>query len=111
MSRTIPPDAGGRPLVRLDGRRVVVRLDLEDRRQPVAYVHHARVLLAGLRQQARAVDGKRPQQRFRMLIPAVLAPKRAEQPQLQVVRLTPQPLDDGLVLGLRQRQSLKRFLS
>ena len=37
-------DAGGRALERLDRARVVVRLDLERHRQPVAHVHRAGVL-------------------------------------------------------------------
>ena len=46
-------DAGRRALVRLDERRMVVRFDLEDRRQPVADVDGAGVL-AGPLQHARA---------------------------------------------------------
>ena len=41
-------DAGRRPLVRLDSRRVVVRLHLEHDAEPVADVHGPGVLLPGL---------------------------------------------------------------
>ena len=49
-------DARGRPLVRLDEARVVVRLHLEDGGEPVADVDDARVL-------ARPLDDARPLRR------------------------------------------------
>ena len=49
-------DAGGRALIRLDERRMVVRFDLEDRGEPVADVDGAGVLTGPL-QHARPVVG------------------------------------------------------
>ena len=43
-----PADAGCGPLIRLDERRVIVRLDLEDRREPLADVDRAGVLAGAL---------------------------------------------------------------
>ena len=51
-------DAGRRALVRLDERRVVVRLDLEDRREPFADVDRAGVLARAL-QHLRALGRQR----------------------------------------------------
>ena len=59
-----PADAGGRALVRLDRRRVVVALDLERDREAVADVDHAGVLARAL-QHARAVGGQPARARAR----------------------------------------------
>ena len=92
-------DASGRALVGLDGRRVVVRLDLHRDGQAATDVDDAGVLLAGRHQHARAGGGEAAQQGLGVLVAAVLAPQRAEHAQLDVVGLPSQPLDDDLVLG------------
>ena len=79
-------DAGRRALVRLDGARVVVRLDLERDRQAVADRDDAGVL-AGARDDALAGSRQRPQERLRALVRAVLAPHDAEHRELEVVRV------------------------
>ena len=45
-----------------------------------------------------------------MLVAAVLAPQRAEQPQFQFVRLASEPLHDQVVLAAPQRNLVQRFL-
>ena len=100
---------GRRALVGLDGGGVVVRLDLHDDGLAVADAHDAGVLGALAHEQAGAVAGELPQQRPGVLVAAVLAPERAEQPQLQRVGLPAQPLDDRLVLALRQGEVLELF--
>ena len=76
-----PADAGGRALVRLDERRMVVRLDLEHRRQPVADVDGAGVLPRPL-QHARPGRGQRPQVHPGALVAAVLRPHHREHAEL-----------------------------
>ena len=79
-------DAGGRPLVRLDERRVVVRLDLEHRRETVADVDRAGVL-------ARSLQDTRPCRREllevnpRALVAAVLRPHHGKDAELGQGRL------------------------
>ena len=79
-------DAGGRALIRLDERRVVVRFDLEDGGQPVADVHGAGVL-AGPLQHARALGRQRLQVHARALVAAVLGPHHREDAELGERRL------------------------
>ena len=79
-----PTDAGRGTLVRLDRRRVVVRLDLERDRQPVADRDDAGVL-ARTGDDAFAGGRERAQQRLRALVRAVLAPHDAEHGELEVV--------------------------
>ena len=90
-------DAGGRALVGLDERRVVVGLDLEDRGQAVADVHRARVL-AGPLQHARPLRGQRLQVDARALVAAVLGPHHREHAELGQVRLAAEDADDAVVL-------------
>ena len=97
-------DAGRGAFVRLDGRRVVVRLDLHHDADAVADVDRAGVLAAHAREDARAAVGEQPQERLAVLIAAVLAPHRAEHAELDLVRLAAQLLDDQAVLLQRQRQ-------
>ena len=84
-------DARRRALVRLDRARMVVRLDLEDARKPVADVDSARVLARTL-QHARPRGGQRPEQRLARLVAAVLAPQRADDAELEAIRLAPERL-------------------
>ena len=90
-------DAGGRALVGLDERRVVVRFDLEDGAQAVADVDGAGVL-AGALHDARPGGRQRLQMHARALVAAVLRPHHREQPELQQVRLAAEQLLDALVL-------------
>ena len=105
-----PADAGGRALVRLDGRGVVVALDLEGDREAVADVDHAGVLTRAL-QHARAVRGQAPQLETRVLVAAMLRPEQREDGQLEVVRSTLERLLDLRVLGVRQPEgTMERLL-
>src|SRR6185312_5075696 len=72
-------NASGRALIGFDGAGVIVALDLEDDRLPVADVHRARILLADLEQHALAGGGKALEQRAAVFIAAVLAPHRAKE--------------------------------
>ena len=90
-------NAGRRALVRLDERRVVVRLDLEDRRQPVADVDRAGVLARPL-QHAAARGGQRLQVHARALVAAVLGPHHREDAELGEVGLAAHQLADAVVL-------------
>ena len=90
-------DAGRRALIRLDERRVVVRLDLEDRREAVADVDGAGVL-AGSLQHALAGRRQRLQVDARALVAAVLGPHHREDAELGERRLASERLDDALVL-------------
>src|SRR5207244_9998489 len=77
--------AGRGTLVGLDRRRMIVRLDLEDDRQPVTDVDRPRVLAWSL-EHVRALRRQLAQQRLRRLVGAVLTPQRAEHPELQAIR-------------------------
>ena len=90
-------DARGRALVRLDERRMVVRFDLEDRREPVADVNGAGVLARSL-QHARAGRREIAEMHARALVAAVLGPHHRENSQLGEARLAAERLDDALVL-------------
>ena len=91
-------DAGRGALVRLDGARVVVRLDLERDREPVPDRDDAGVL-ARPGDDALAGGRQRPEQRLRALVRAVLAPHDAEHRQLEVVRVTAtEPVADRVEL-------------
>ena len=92
-------DAGGRALIGLDGRGVVVGLDLHGHGEAAADVDDAGVLLAGLDHDPGAGAGKAAQQRLGVLVAAVLAPQRAEHAKLEGVGLAVEPVDDHLVLG------------
>ena len=91
--------AGRGTLVGLDRRRMIVRLDLEDDRQPVTDVDRPRVLAWSL-EHVRALRRQLAQQRLRRLVGAVLTPQRAEHPELQVIRVATQGANDGTVLIL-----------
>ena len=93
------PDAGGGALVGLDERRVVVRLDLEDGRQPVADVDGAGVLARPLHH-PRPGGRQRLQVHARALVAAVFRPHHREEAQLQQVRLAAEQFLDARVLAL-----------
>src|SRR5262249_12227910 len=89
-------DAGGRALVRLDERRVIVRLDLEDGGTPFADVDRARVLARTL-QHLRTLRGQRLQVHARALVAAVLRPHHRKNAELGQVRLTAEERQYALV--------------
>ena len=97
-------DAGGRSLERLHGGRVVVRLDLERDREPLAEVEHAGVLARAL-EHALAGRWETPQERRRVLVAAVLRPEQREDRQLEVVRVAPEKLPDSVRLPVRETES------
>src|SRR5204862_6004692 len=74
-------DAGRGALVRLDRRRMIVTLDLEHAEQAVAEGDRAGVL-SRTERDARAGRRKRAEERLAVLVPALLAPHRAEHPPL-----------------------------
>ena len=90
-------DAGGRALVRLDERRVVVRLDLEHRAQAVTDVDRPRIF-AGPLHDARTGGRQRLQVHARALVAAMLRPHHGEQAQFQQVGRAADQLLDALVL-------------
>src|SRR5205823_1329005 len=65
------PNPGRGTLEGLDGRRVIVGLDLEGHGLPVPEIDHARVL-TGTLEDTFSLRGKSLQQEGRMLVPAVL---------------------------------------
>ena len=88
---------GGRALVRLDGRRMVVGLDLENDSPPVAEADCAGVLTRAL-QHRRPARGQPAKQSLRRLVRAVLRPENAEHSKFDVVGWPLQRLDDDAVL-------------
>ena len=89
-----PPDPGGRPLVGLDGRGVVVALDADGHGDPVAGVDDPGVL-PRTDQHMGSLGGQPPEVDPGRLVGAVLAPHHREQGQLEMVGGTP---EDGLHL-------------
>src|SRR6185312_1605196 len=96
MSRRMPPTPVAAPW-KGDRRGMVVALDLERDRQPVADVDHAGVLARPLEHPV-ARRREAAQERPRMLVAAVLAPQQREDRELEVVRLARQEVVDALVL-------------
>ena len=90
-------DAGGRALVWLDERRMIVGLDLEDRGEAVADVHRARVLARAL-QHTRSGGRQFPQVDARALVAAVLGPHHREDAELGQRRFTFHRANDAIVL-------------
>ena len=100
----VPQDAahpGGRPLVGLDGRGMVVGLDPDGHGDPVAGVDDPGVL-PGPDQHVGSLGGQPPQVDPRRLVGAVLAPHHGEQGQFEVVG---RPAEDAfhlVALGVGQ---------
>src|SRR4029078_1608723 len=91
-------DARGRTLVGLDRRRMVVRLDLERHSHAVTDRDDAGVL-AGALQHVWRLGGQRAEQGTRVLVRAVLAPERADDPELGEGRLATEHVDEAVVLA------------
>jgi hypothetical protein len=85
--------AGGRALIRLDERRVVVRFDLEDGGEAVADVHRAGVFARPL-QHAGAGGRQGLQVHARALVAAVLGPHHREDAELGEGRCAAEHRDD-----------------
>jgi hypothetical protein len=82
---------------------VVVRLDLERDRRPVAEIEHARVLTGAL-EHALARRGESLQERGGVLVAAVLGPEEGEDRKLEMVRLSPEQLPDTVRLPVGQTE-------
>ena len=92
-------DAGRGPLVRLDERRVVVRLDLERHRDPAADVDDAGVLAdAGEHPLPARQVPELAQVHLARLVGAVLAPHHRVHRELRRAGLPAERVDDALVL-------------
>ena len=87
-------DSRGGALERLDGARMVVRLDFEGDGQTVADVDDAGVFLAGADQDSRRPGGKGLEERLCVFIGAMLAPHHGEYAQFGVRRLAAEDLLD-----------------
>ena len=110
MSRRIPPTPVAAPWNGSTAARVVVRLDLERDREPVAEVDHAGVLARPL-QHALAVRREPLQQPRRVLVAAVLRPEDGEDGELEVVRRAPEQLPDTLELPVGETErAVERLL-
>jgi hypothetical protein len=72
---------------------VVVRLDLERDRRPLAEIEDASVL-AGALEDALAGRGQPLQERRGVLVAAVLRPEEGEDRELEVVRVSPEQVTD-----------------
>jgi len=82
---------------------VVVRLDLERDRRPVAEVEDSRVL-AGPLENSLAGRGQALQQRGGVLVTAVLRPEQGEDRQLEVIRVAPEQLPDTVRFPVGQTE-------
>src|SRR6185436_16827529 len=84
---------------------MIVRLDLEDRGEPLADVDRARVL-AGALQHLRSTGRQRLQMDARALVAAVLRPHHGENAELGQVRLAAETRDNAIEL-LRAQTMLR----
>ncbi len=100
-------DTGRGALVRLDSRRVVVRFDLHHDAEAVADVDGARVFRAHLGEDVVAAGWEQLQERFAVLVAAVLAPERAEHPELDFVGLASELLDQEVVFSAGKRDGIE----
>ena len=94
-------DSGGSPLERLDGRGMVMTLNLESQALTFAEIHHAGVF-AGPHQDAGTAGGELGQQGSGVAIAAVLRPHDAEHAQLGPVGGAAQAPHDFVIIGLAQ---------
>ena len=83
-------DAGGRALEWLDRARMIVALDLECDRPPVADIHDARVFLASLHENIRPARRKFFQFAPRIFVGTMFAPHHGEDSQLRKIRIAPE---------------------
>src|SRR4029450_349307 len=116
-----PADAGGRALIGLDERRMIVAFHLKSHRQSVANIDHARIL-AGPLQNLRAFRRQAFQIVSRALVATVLRPHNGEHSKFRMVWLSPEELDDLSIFlrsqtvtgdslrGHKRLSELRRFL-
>src|SRR5262249_51490251 len=90
-------DSRRRALIRLNERRMVVRLNFENRRQAIADVHSPCVFSRSL-EDLRALRGESLQVHARTLVAAVLGPHHGEDAELRQVGLAPEELHNSIVL-------------
>ncbi len=104
-------DAGGRALMGLYVRRVVVRFDLEGDRVPLADVHHSGVVADAREQRVRRrrLGRELPQVHLGGLVRAVLAPHDRVQGEFGAGRAASEGIRDLVVLVLRQAELGKRL--
>src|SRR5437867_3125742 len=102
-------DAGGRSLERLDRAGMVVRLDFERNREPVADVDYAGVFLSRAHEDALRSGRKRFEQWPGAFVRAMLAPHDRENSQLGVVRVASEDFPNALVLLWRQAVFVDKF--
>ena len=99
-----PADPGRGALERLDGRGVVVRLDLERRRRRPRRGRGRPAFSPGPCRTRSPCEGSRLQERRRVLVAAVLRPEQREDRQLEVVRLAAQELLDSVRLPVGETE-------
>ena len=92
-----PPDAGGRALIGLDERRMIVAFHLKSHGQSVANIDHSSVLARPL-QNMRAFRRQAFQIVSRALVATVLRPHDGEHAEFRMVWLSSEELDDLPVL-------------
>jgi len=100
ISRRIP-HSGGRPLVGLDERRMVVAFHFKRHGEAVADIDDAGVLARPL-EHVRSLGGKLFQVMPRALVATVLRPHDREDPKLGIVRFPAEQRDDLPILFRRQ---------
>ena len=104
-------DAGRSSLERLDSRGMVVALDLEGDREPVADVDDARVL-AGALQHRGPLRRQALEKQGRVLVAAMLRPEQAEDRELEVVGRAVEQSADTVELPVRQAErAMKRLFN
>jgi hypothetical protein len=86
----------------------IVRLDLEDGREPVADVDRAGVLARAL-QDARPLGRQGLEVHARALVAAVFGPHDREQAELRQIGLSAEQLDDARVLLARDAMPIEHF--
>ena len=104
-----PADPRRSTLVGLDGRRVVVALDADGDREPVADVDDARTLARPHEHPGR-LGREAPEVRLRRLVRAVLRPHHRVHGELELGRLPLEQPHDRVQLVVRQPQSAVQWL-
>src|SRR5438477_1176064 len=102
-------DAGGRALERLDRARMIVRLNFECDREPVADVDDAGVLLARTDEYFLRPGREGFEQRSGALVGTMLAPHHREDAQLGVIRVAAEDFLDAPEFLWRQAVLLDEF--
>ena len=98
-----PSHACRRTLERLDRGGVVVALDLERHREPVAEIQDPRVLARPL-ENTLSLTRQALQKECRVLVAAMLRPEEREDGELEVVRVSSEQRLDAIVLLVREAE-------